>query len=139
MTTYLDAAGAVRDWVNSLTGSLVGQGNPLPLGASLKQREGAASVAYGFLFELPGTGQWGGAEHPSMSALLSMQIYGPTRQAASEAAVAYCEALEPLHQGFRAYSPSGVEIVGVASIDGPSWQPDGDEPRYIVDAMFLFA
>jgi hypothetical protein len=73
-----------------------------------------------------------------MRAVISAQVYGPTRQSASDAAVAYCEALEPLHQGFRANTPSGVEIVGVESIDGPSWQPDGEDPRYVVDATFLF-
>lgn len=138
MSTYLDAAGAVRDWINSLTTNLVGEGNPLALGASLKQHSGAATVCYGFLLELS-SGQWGGSEHPSMSALMSLQVYGPTRQAACDAAVAYAEALEPLHQGFRASTPGGTAIAGVSGIDGPSWQPDGDSPRYVVDATFLFA
>lgn len=137
MTTYLDGAGAVRDWVNSLTATLVGEGRPLQLGASLKLRDGAATVPYGFLLELPG-GLWGGAEHPSMSANLSMQCYGPTKQSACDAAVAYAEALVPLLNGQRVELASGATIVGVADITGPTWEPDGNDPRYIVDATYLF-
>jgi hypothetical protein len=138
MSTFVDAGGAVKEWVNSLR-DLVGAGNPLPLGASLKQREGAASVAYAYLVELP-AGLWGGAEHPSMSARVQAQVYGPTKEAASTAAVAYAEAVMTLMQGVRAVLPSsGVVLAGADNIDGPQWFPDGDEPRYIVDADFLIA
>jgi hypothetical protein len=134
--TYLDAAGAVRDWVNAQA-ALVGVGNPLQLGASLKQREGAASACYGLIVELPAY-LWGGAEQPSHGQRISMQIYGPTKEAAALAAVAYGNALMPLLQGVRSVTPQGVLIVGVDNVDGPTWIPDGDEPRYVVDCDFLF-
>lgn len=138
MSTYVDAGGAVKEWINSLA-TLVGPGNPLPLGASLKQREGAASSAYAFLLELPAS-LWGGEEHPSMRARVSAQLYGPTRQSASDAAMAYAEALMTLMQGARVtLAESGVTLAGADAVDGPQWFPDGEEPRYIVDADFLFA
>lgn len=137
MSTYVDAGGAIKEWVNSLS-ELVGSGHPMPLGASLTQRSGAASVAYAYLVELPAT-VWGGTEHPSMLARVSAQVYGPTKEAASDAAVAYAEAVMTLMQGRRVTLPtSGVTLAGADNIDGPQWFPDGEEPRYIVDADFLF-
>lgn len=137
MSTYLDAAAALKEWVNDVSG-LAGTGGPLPLGASLNRRDGGANVAYGYVVELPSS-TWAGAENPSMLGRLSLQIYGPTREAASVGATAYCEALLSLQLGNRVTLPSGITIVGCDSIDGPSWLPDGDEPRYVVDAELLFA
>jgi hypothetical protein len=137
VTTYLDAGGAVKEWVNTVSG-LTGASNPIPLGASLKQREGAANAAYGYIVELPAT-TWGGAEHQSLSARIELQIYGPTKEAAATAAVAYCEALMTLVHGQRAILPeSGATLVGADNVEGPQWFPDNEEPRYIVDADFLF-
>jgi hypothetical protein len=136
VTTYVDAGGAVKEWVNSYAG-IAGQSRALPLGASLKQREGAANSAYAFLVELTAS-TWGGHEQPSMQARIQAQIYGPTKEAASTAAVAYAEAVMTLVQGVRFYLPvSSVTLVGADNIDGPQWFPDVDEPRYIVDADFL--
>jgi hypothetical protein len=138
VSTYVDAGGAVKEWINSLTARLVGAGNPLPLGASLNQREGAASVPYAFLVELP-AGLWGGAEHPSMQARISAQVYGPTKKSASDAAMAYAEELMTLVQGARVTLPeSGATLAGADNVEGPQWFPDGEEPRYIVEADFLF-
>jgi hypothetical protein len=137
MSTYLDAGGAVKQWVNGLTATLVGAGNPLQLGVSLKQRDGAATVPYGYLVEMPAQ-LWGGAEHPSMAASIQLQVYGPTKESASDAALAYCEALIPLVTGARVNLPSGVSILAVDNVQGPQWFPDGDEPRYIVDCDFYF-
>lgn len=137
MSTYLDAGGAAKEWINSLTTTLVGPGNPMPLGASLKHRDGALPSAYGYVVELPAS-LWGGAEHPSMSARIELQIYGPTKESASDAARAYCEELVRLVTGQRVTLPSGITIVGADNVEGPQWFPDNDEPRYIVDADLLF-
>jgi hypothetical protein len=138
VTTSVDGGGAVRAWVNSLTSTLVGEGHPLQLGAALKIREGAATVPYGFLVELTGY-LWGGHESPDFAQRISMQVYGPTRESAADGARAYHEELIPLLLGTRAVLPGlGISIVGVDNIDGPQWFPDGDEPRYVVDADFLF-
>jgi hypothetical protein len=137
VTTYLDAAGAVREWINDVTG-LAGSNLPLGIGAVLKQREGAASVPYVFLVEL-GASVWAGAEHSSMRARLSHQVYGPTRESAADGAVALAEAVEILARGTRVALPSaGVTLVGADTVDGPQWFPDGEEPRYVLDCDYLF-
>ena len=137
MSTYLDAAGAVKEWINSVTG-LAGAGGALGIGAVLKNREGAATVPYVFLVELPAS-LWGGAEHPSMRARLSHQIYGPTRESAAAGATALAEALTILSQGSRVTLPTaGVTLAGADTVDGPQWFPDGEEPRYVLDADYLF-
>jgi hypothetical protein len=137
VTTYVDAGGAVKEWVNTYPG-LAGAGAPIPMGASLKQRDGAASVPYVYLLELPAS-LWAGAETPSMRARVSAQVYGPTKESASDAAKAYAEALLTLVLGTRTILPGvGATLVGADNVDGPQWFPDGEEPRYIIDADFLF-
>lgn len=139
MTTYVDAVGAVREWINGQTATLVGAGHPLQLGASLNLREGGGVTVYGYLLEITGF-LWAGHETPSMGARLSLQIYGPTKQAASDGAVAYADALMPLLQGQRVFlTAAGVWLVGAADIEGPQWLPAGNDPRYVVDASYLFA
>jgi hypothetical protein len=141
VTTYVDAVAAVHEWVNAQTTTLVGVGNPLQLGATYKVRDGAALATYAVPFELPAS-LWGGHENPSMAAPVSMQIYGPTKESAAQAAKAYAEALMPLLQGVRATvtlsTGEVVTIAGVDGISGPQWVPDGNEPRYVVEAGFLF-
>lgn len=139
MTTYVDAAGAVKEWINSLSATLVGAGHPMQLGASLKMLTGAQNTPYGYVLEIS-TGLWGGHENPSMSARISVQVFGPTKQAASDAAVAYAQELMPLLQGQRAYLPEhGVWLAGADNIDGPTWFPGAnEEPRYVVDCDYLF-
>jgi hypothetical protein len=139
VSTYLDAVGLARDWLNTLTATLVGPGNPIPLGVTLKQEGpgGGADTVYGFLYELPSQ-TWGGAEHASMRARLSMQVYGPTKQSATDGAIAYAELLQGLTNGGRVTLGGGALLLGTDEIFGPSWLPDGDAPRYVVDADWLF-
>lgn len=137
MSTHVDAARCAREWINSVTG-LVGVGLPLGIGAVFRNREGAATVPYVFLVETSAD-VWGGSEHPSMRGTISHQIYGPTRESASDGAVALAQALIDLSQGHRAVLPvSGATIVGADNVDGPMWLPDGEEPRYVVEADYLF-
>lgn len=138
MSTFLDAAAAVSEWANGLTATLTGAGRPMPLGLVMKRQSGAADTPYGLIVELP-SAVWGGAENGSMRASISVQIYGPTKKSACDAAVAYAEEVETLTHGARIVLPStGATIVGADGIDGPQWLPDGDEPRYVVDADFYF-
>lgn len=139
MTTFIDGLAAVKLWVNSQTATLVGPGNPLPLGAVLKQGgvQGAADSTYGFIFELPAS-TWGGAENASMRSRISMQIYGPTKESACDGAIAYADAVQSLINGARVTLSGGVTLLGADDLVGPSWLPDGDEPRYVVDADYLF-
>lgn len=138
MATYVDGGGAVRDWINTQTATLVGAGRPLWLGATLKYRGGAADRCYGLIVELPGF-LWAGSETPSFGQRISLQVFGPTKEATWIAAGAYGDALIPLLTGHPVNLASGVTILAVDNIDGPSWVPNGEDPRYVIDADFQFA
>lgn len=128
--TYVDAAGAVRAWINSRTATLVGAGHPLQKGAVLKHLDGALSACYAYLEEglsFPD----GAAENPDMFASIGAQVYGGTREAATAAAVALAEELVTELAGRQASVP-GATLFVADNITGPSWAPDGDVPRLLV-------
>ncbi|MFC0504220.1 hypothetical protein [Micromonospora costi] len=136
MAAFVDAERAVADWVNSLDGSLVGVGHPLAKGAHLTALRGAASACYALISLLPGSVALG-PENPDHRARISASIYGPTKEAATAAAVAYANALLTL-DGRR--QPMGQAVICLVvdpdSISGPSWAPEPTGPRLLVDADF---
>jgi hypothetical protein len=129
--TYVDSAAAMREWINGRTVTLTGVGNPLQLGAHLKKVTGGQPVTYAYLEEqvafLSVT-----AESPDMIAVLSAQVYGGTREAATAAAVALAEELSTQLDG-RPAAVTGALILALDDIQGPSWLPDGDLPRLLVN------
>lgn len=134
--TFVDAERAIADWVNSLTGSLVGLGQPLAKGAHLNAMRGAASSCYALLTLLPASVALG-VENPDMRARVSASIYGPTKEAATAAALAYADALLTL-DGRRQPMGDAADclVVDPDSISGPLWTPDQAGPRLVVDADF---
>jgi hypothetical protein len=128
--TYVDALAAMRFWINSRP-ALVGTGMPLQEGAHLKHLKGVAPVTYAFLEEQVSTRSVDGPENPDMMAALSAQIYGGTREAATNAAVALCEEISTQLCGCQANVP-GATIFVADDIQGPSWVPDGSVPRLLV-------
>lgn len=134
--TFADAEGAVFQWVNTLTTTLVGPGNPLPKGATLDQLRGAAPDCYAWISQVGG-GTWFGAENPDQRARISAQVYGPTKQSALLAAAAYAEALVGLNGRPVAVTGARILLVDSDTISGPLWLPDTDLPRYVVDADFF--
>lgn len=131
MATYADAAGAVREWINAQP-MLVGAGNPLQLGAHLKHVQGAAPAVYAYIEELPARQSDDLAEDPDMLAVLSFQVVGGTREAATAGAVALAEAFTTLSG--RAVLTTSATIRVADDIQGPYWSPDGDLPRLILQA-----
>lgn len=130
--TYVDAVGVMRTWINSRTTTLVGAGNPLQMGAYLKRISGGAPAAYAYLeegisFRSPDSG-----ESPDMMATVSAQIYADTREAAAAGAVALAEELSTQLEG-RETAVSGALIYAVDDIQGPSFVPDGDRPRLLLN------
>jgi hypothetical protein len=134
--TFVDAEAAVAAWINSLTDTLVGVGNPLPKGAHLHALRGAAVAPYVLLSLLPGSTAFG-VENPDHRARVSASIYGPTKEAATKAALGYANALLNLDGRPQ---PMGVSATGLVvdpdSITGPYWSPDQAGPRLICDADF---
>jgi hypothetical protein len=129
--TYVDALGAMRAWINSRTATLVGPANPLRSGAHLKHLEGATPGTYAYLEELPAFRSVDSPENPDMMATLSAQVYGGTREAATAAAVALAEELSTQLCGCSA-SVAGATIFVSDDIQGPTWAPDQEVPRLIV-------
>lgn len=136
--TFVDAEGAVRDWINSVSG-LTGQGNPISLGAHLKLLRSPAAGSYVRLLLLTSSPELT-AENPVGRARISGTVYGGTKEAASKAATAYANALASLN-GVR--TPMGNVICLVAdNIVGPQaindQETDKNQYRYLVDADLYF-
>lgn len=135
--SYVDAIGAMKEWINSRTTTLVGVGKPLQHGAHLKHLTGAASASYAYLTLLPGSYLPLGAEAPVVISRISAQIYGPSLEAVTLASVALadeiCEGLKGQPQTVTL--PSGVVVKLLVSDDvtGPSDLPDNQYPRHLLD------
>lgn len=130
--TYVNSLGVMREWINSRTGTLVGAGNPLQLGAHLKKILGGQPSAYAFLEEQFSTRSLDAGENPDMMAALSAQIYGGTREAATTAAIALAEELSTAFDGTPVLTPDAL-IMAVDEIQGPAWFPAGDMPRLMLN------
>lgn len=130
---FVDAEGVVRDWVNSLEQDLVGQQNPLPLGAHLKRLRSPDHGAYLQLSLVSSDDDYltGGASR----ARVSGAVRAATKAGAALAAVAYANALRTLSNT----QVGSVMVLVADGITGPFYLPDGDEERYIVDADFYLA
>lgn len=139
MMTFVDAEGAVKEWVNSVPG-LTGQGNPLSLGAHLKLLRSPASGSYIHLLLLTGSPELT-AENPVGRARIAGVIYGGTKEAASKGAVAYANKLTTLNgartpMGANAVCLVADNITGPQAIDDQS--TDKNQYRYQVDADLYF-
>lgn len=134
--TYADALGTMRAWINSRTGTLVGPGMPLQMGAHLKYLLGGEPATYAFLEEQLSTRSVDAPENPDMWATMSAQVYGGTREAVATAVTALAEEISTQLQGGGqvVQLDSGSVLMMVADdIQGPSWFPDGDKPRMLLN------
>jgi hypothetical protein len=131
VSTYVDSVSVIRAWINGRTATLVGAGHPLQKGAHLKHLDGAASATYALIEEITALRSDDAAEDPDMMSVLSAQVYGGTREAATAAAVALAEELSSQLCGCQA-AVTGALIFVADDIQGPTWAPDNDVPRLIV-------
>lgn len=132
-TVYLDVEGAIRDWINTQTATLTGPGHPLPLGAHLRQLRSPYRGSYALLSRIGG-GPDPLADANVDQARLSASIYGTTKAAAAAAAAAYANLLAA--QTGSPQPITGGRLLTITDIAGPQYIPDGDEERYLVDAVF---
>jgi hypothetical protein len=137
VATFVDAERALAGWVNSLTGSLVGEGHPLVKGAHLHELRGAATSCY-LLLAIVGSTTGLGAEDPDHRARLSGLVFGPTKESATSAAVAYANALLALDGRPVPMTGATCLVVDPDSITGPLWSPDRAGPRLLVDVDVYF-
>jgi hypothetical protein len=131
MATYVDSVAAMRAWINGRTATLVGLGFPLQKGAHLKHLDGAASATYALIEEVTALRSEDSPEDPDMMSVLTAQVYGGTREAATAAAVALAEELSGQLAGRQTAVPGALIFVS-DDIQGPTWAPDQDVPRMIV-------
>lgn len=129
--TYADAVAAMQEWINSRT-DLVGRDKPLWMGAHLRKLSGGEPRAYAFLEEQFSTRTADSPENPDMQAVMSAQIYGGTREAATKAATALAEELSTQLEG-RETAVTGAVLYAADDIQGPTWLPDGNLPRLILN------
>lgn len=130
--TYVDAVGLMAEWINKREQTLVGPGNPLQMGAHLQRIGGGEAATYAYLEEQVSFRSDDSPESPDMLAVLSAQIYGGTRLAATRAAVALAEELSSVLDGRPTNTVGGVVLVA-DDIQGPSWFPDETEhPRLLL-------
>lgn len=131
---FVDAKGAVRAWVNSLTATLVGAGKPLALGAHFVRLRSPYSGAFLLLSQVGGDDVY--LAEGAQRARISGQVYATTQQTADLAAIAYANAVRQL--GVGNVLMVGAVCLTAGNISGPVEADDGDEPRRLVDADFYF-
>ena len=131
-TVYLDVEGALKAWVNAQT-ALVGSGKPLPLGAHLGRPLRSPARGSYVLLSRVGGGPDPTADANVDQARISGAVYGTTLHAASLAAAAYANLLAAVA---APVAVTGGRLMAVTDISGPLYIPDGDEERYLVDAVF---
>jgi hypothetical protein len=129
---FVDDEGLVAQWVNA--SAIVGSnGGVLTKGAHLQKLRTGAAGSYIVLSSLGGDD--GDREPNLFYARVSAGVYGPNKADAKTAALAYANLLRTP----SAPTPlTGARLLAVEGIDGPTWVPDGAEPRYVVDADFVF-
>lgn len=138
LAAFVDAEAVIRAWINTRTVTLVGQGNPLPYGCHLNRLRSPQAGAYAVLERIGGFDDPGDA--PIDTARVSFQVYASTKQAAAVAATALANELRTgLDGSQQALAVDGAtrRLLTVDAITGPSFYPDGDEDRYVVDALVL--
>jgi hypothetical protein len=128
---FVDAKAAVKTWVNAHP-TLAGAGKPISLGAHHKRLRSPGTGCYAVLTQLPGSDTVY-AQHARISA----SFYGMTSRAASDAAVAYANALRGLYVGNVLMGTAVCLTAG--NISGPlELAEPGGESGFMVDADFIF-
>lgn len=127
---FTDAEQAAREWAMDHSG-LVGAGLPLTNGAHLGQISGPAHGTWAEITRVGGrTDPSGNLDQPR----LSWSVYGPTRAAATGAAIALANAL----RGIAAHpvdTPAG-RILGAYNTS-VLYSPDGNHARALVECELL--
>lgn len=135
----IDTEGALRTWLNTLTSSLVGNGQPMPAGVFLEDQRSPAKGARGVISRIGGSDALG-PEDPADLARMSCAITSTTRLSAAAAAGAYANALRTLSVVQPVMTAYGCVIRLASNISGPVYIPNATKalPQYLVDADVYF-
>jgi hypothetical protein len=139
----LPAESAVRAWVNA-QGGLVGNGNPLALGAYLQQARSPDTGSYAVLARLSQMARSPVAEDEAVdTARISAMIYGPTQEAAEAAACAYANTVQGLTGRPAPCGDTGISVLAHDNLSGPMYVPmpadGGEQFCFEVAADFVLA
>lgn len=135
---------AVKAWINSRA-DLVGQGNPLPLGAYLEEVRSPADGAYALVERQPATGEANPAEGSPLTTVRTvLSCYAGTHDAAELAATALLGAIQECQGNpVPVTDPDGSAVLRVTDkYIGPVNKPAGaGEETYCfwVGADFIFS
>lgn len=132
----VDPVEAVRAWVNAQA-TLVGAGNPLPLGAHRWRERSPGEGAYALI--VPAGGGPDATEAPMLAARVGAQIYAGTEAAARRGASGYLDllaSLDYLPPPTVTWAAGSAVIEAVDQITGPTPISSTGEYAYLVDAVF---
>lgn len=132
------AEAAIRAWINACT-DLVGDGNPLPLGAYTLSQRSPASGAYAVLARNPeGVVDGGVAEDDSVTvARMQAQVFAGTTEAAENGAAALRNEFERLRGKPEPCGTTGITVLVADNHNGPFYVPNtAEEFCFQVDADF---
>lgn len=137
---FFDAEAVLRDWLITLAlevDSLPGK----PVKVILEQ-PGAKppSLSNAFIALAAGIGDDRFAAEGAQLQTVNGQVWGPTRKAAADAAIAYAEALRSLQGGnvlVAGTSSRPAALLGLDFVTAPLWAPDRSVARYLVDATVI--
>lgn len=132
-TVYIDVLAALKTWIGAQSG-LTGPNSPLPLGAHIGEPLRSPYRGSYVLLSRIGGGPDPAAEANVDQARISGAVYGTTKRHAGLAANAYANLLVA-QSGYPSAIPGG-RLLTVTDVTGPTYIPDGDEDRYLVDAVF---
>lgn len=139
MSTYADAEGCVRAWINANATLCGGTNPPLARGAHLKRQDSVRATYAHLLLISTSTGMT--AEVPIQMARISATIYGGKKDTGERGARAYANELAALGTGGKFPLAMGdATCQCVDMITGP-FAPDDfegshEQYRYVVDATF---
>lgn len=142
-TVTVDAEGCLRTWLNTLTSSLVGVGQPVAGGFFLEPQRSPSKGVYGVISRLAGT-EGLGVEAAADMARISVSFFAPgqaSRQAAAAAAVAYANIMRGVST-VQPQLPVFDAVIRLAdNIAGPTFVPNINKalPQYLVDADIYFS
>lgn len=131
----VDAEGAVHDWLNSLTTTLVGETRPVTLGFHYDLLRSPGRGAYGLISRIGGNDGIT-PETPADMARISVSFFSTTKKTAAAAAVAYANTLRGLSAAPYVSAAYGVTLRLADNLTGPTWIPNllKQLPQYLVDA-----
>jgi hypothetical protein len=134
----IDTEGCLASWLNSLTSTLVGNGQPLDRGVFFEVQRSPGKSRYAVLSRIDGADAWN--EACADLARMSCSIFSTTKKSAALAAAAYANALRSLTVVQPVVPEYGALIRMADNLSGPRWIPNLDKalPQYVVDADVYF-